>query len=313
LLAQETPASPNGELKVHSLDTAVLVLAGITLLAATVNGALGYGFSSLTVPVALVFYANRVLNPAIIIVEVFINSYVLFINRHSVPAVWKRVFPIVIGLLPGIAVGGYVVASLNPGWIKIITYTVILPLILIQAAGRRWPVRSERLVGLPFGAALGVLYSVTTISGPPLAILFNNQGFVKNDFRAGLALIRVAESSLTAIVYYNLGLFVAESQGVLSVIIPSIIVGIPLGAWLIRRLDSETFRRICMSFDAWVVGFGLSRVLIDLHWVESPWAYSVMAVAVAVDTWLLYVFFTSQRPALSQSLALEPAGHPGRS
>jgi uncharacterized membrane protein YfcA len=313
LPAQETPASANGELKVHSLDTAVLVLAGITLLAATVNGALGYGFSSLTVPVALVFYANRVLNPAIIIVEVFINSYVLFINRHSVPAVWKRVFPIVIGLLPGIAVGGYVVASLNPGWIKIITYTVILPLILIQAAGRRWPVRSERLVGLPFGAALGVLYSVTTISGPPLAILFNNQGFVKNDFRAGLALIRVAESSLTAIVYYNLGLFVAESQGVLSVIIPSIIVGIPLGAWLIRRLDSETFRRICMSFDAWVVGFGLSRVLIDLHWVESPWAYSVMAVAVAVDTWLLYVFFTSQRPALSQSLALEPAGHPGRS
>jgi uncharacterized membrane protein YfcA len=312
LPAQETPASANGELKVHSLDTAVLVLAGITLLAATVNGALGYGFSSLTVPVALVFYANRVLNPAIIIVEVFINSYVLFINRHSVPAVWKRVFPIVIGLLPGIAVGGYVVASLNPGWIKIITYTVILPLILIQAAGRRWPVRSERLVGLPFGAALGVLYSVTTISGPPLAILFNNQGFVKNDFRAGLALIRVAESSLTAIVYYNLGLFVAESQGVLSVIIPSIIVGIPLGAWLIRRLDSETFRRICMSFDAWVVGFGLSRVLIDLHWVESPWAYSVMAVAVAVDTWLLYVFFTSQRPALSQSLALEPAGHPGR-
>jgi uncharacterized membrane protein YfcA len=303
----------NGELKVHSLDTAVLVLAGITLLAATVNGALGYGFSSLTVPVALVFYANRVLNPAIIIVEVFINSYVLFINRHSVPAVWKRVFPIVIGLLPGIAVGGYVVASLNPGWIKIITYTVILPLILIQAAGQRWPVRSERLVGLPFGAALGVLYSVTTISGPPLAILFNNQGFVKNDFRAGLALIRVAESSLTAIVYYNLGLFVAESQGVLSVIIPSIIVGIPLGAWLIRRLDSETFRRICMSFDAWVVGFGLSRVLIDLRWVESPWAYSVMAVAVVVDTWLLYVFFTSQRPALSQSLALEPAGHPGRS
>jgi uncharacterized protein len=299
-------------LKVHSLDTAVLVLAGIALLAATVNGALGYGFSSLTVPIALVFYANRVLNPAIIIVEVFINSYVLFINRHSVPAVWKRVLPIVIGLLPGIAVGGYVVASLNPGWIKIITYTVILPLILIQAAGRRWPVRSERLVGLPFGAALGVLYSVTTISGPPLAILFNNQGFVKNDFRAGLALIRVAESTLTAIVYYNLGLFVAESQGVLSVIIPSIIVGIPLGAWLIRRLDSETFRRICMSFDAWVVGFGLSRVLIDLHWIESPWAYSVMAVAVVVDTWLLYVFFTSQRPALSQSLALEPAGHSGR-
>jgi hypothetical protein len=46
---------------------------------------------------------------------------------------------------------------------------------------------------LPFGTALGVLYSVTTISGPPLAILFNNQGLVKTEFRAGLALVRVAE------------------------------------------------------------------------------------------------------------------------
>ena len=37
------------------LDTAVIFLAGMALFAAFVNGALGDGFSSLTVPVALVF------------------------------------------------------------------------------------------------------------------------------------------------------------------------------------------------------------------------------------------------------------------
>jgi len=279
-----------------SIDTAVLVLAGITLLAAFVNGALGYGFSSLTVPVALVFYTNRILNPALVIIEVFINLYVLFINRQSVPAVWKRVFPILIGLLPGIALGSYLLASLHPGWIKFVTYAVLLPLILIQAAGLRRPIRSERLVGLPFGVGLGFLYSVTTVSGPPLAILFNNQGLVKKEFRAGLGLIRVAESTLTAIAYYYLGLFVVESQSVLWTIIPSVLVGIPLGAYFIRRLDAETFRRVCMSFDAWVVGFGLSRVLIELKLMQSPWAYSVMAVAILVDCYLLYVFFKVRRP-----------------
>src|SRR5438477_3253816 len=101
-----------------SLDTAVLVLAAITLLAAFVNGALGYGFSSLTVPVALVFYANRVLNPAVVLIEVLLNFYVLFINLKGVPAVWRRVFPIVIGMLPGIAAGAFVLASLQPNWIK---------------------------------------------------------------------------------------------------------------------------------------------------------------------------------------------------
>jgi hypothetical protein len=121
--------------------------------------------------------------------------------------------------------------------------------------------------------------------------LFNNQGLVKNEFRAGLALVRVVESSVTAIVYFHLGLFVAESQDLLSVIMPSVVVGIPVGAYVIRRLDAETFRRICMSFDAWIVGFGLSRVLVELNLMESPWAYSVMVVTILIDVYLLYIFF----------------------
>src|SRR5258707_14859627 len=117
-----------------ALDTALIVLAAIALFAAFVNGAIGYGFSSLTVPLALVFYTNRILNPAVVLIEVFVNFYVLFINRDGVAAAWKRVVPIVIGLLPGIAFGALVVASLHPGWIKFATYTVVLPLILLQAA-----------------------------------------------------------------------------------------------------------------------------------------------------------------------------------
>src|SRR5246127_3106130 len=282
-----------------SFDTAEIVLAAIALFAAFVNGAIGYGFSSLTVPLALVFYTNRILNPAVVVIEVFVNFYVLFINMKGVPAVFRRVFPILVGLLPGIAFGAWVIASVQPGWVKLATYTLILPLILLQAAGWRRPIRSTWLVGLPFGTALGVLYSVTTISGPPLAILFNNQGLVKNEFRAGLALVRVAESSVTAIVYYKLGLFIAESESLLWVFVPSVLIGIPLGAYMIRRLDAETFRRICMSFDAWVVGFGLSRVLIELNLMASPWAYGVMAATILVDAYLLYIFFTVQKTAIS--------------
>src|SRR5246127_5051182 len=281
------------------LDAAMVFLAVITLFAAFVNGAIGYGFSSLTVPLALVFLTNRVLNPAVVVVEVFINLYVLLINLKGVPAVWKRVFPILIGLLPGIAVGSFALALLQPGWIKFVTYIAILPLILVQAAGGRRPIRSTWLVGLPFGTGLGILYSVTTISGPPLAILFNNQGLVKNEFRAGLALVRVAESSVTAVVYYQLGLFMAGNANLLLVFISSVVVGGPLGAYVIRRLDAETFRRICMSFDAWIVGFGLSRVLIDLNLMQSPWAYSVMAITILIDAYLLYIFFTVQKTAIS--------------
>lgn len=281
------------------LDSAWIVLAGIALLAAFVNGAIGYGFSSLTVPLALVFFTNRVLNPAVVVIEVLSNFYVLFINLKGVPAVWRRVFPILIGLLPGIAFGAFLLKLLEPGWTKLATYVVILPLILVQAAGWRRPIRSTWLIGLPFGTALGVLYSVTTISGPPLAMLFNNQGLVKNEFRAGLALVRVVESSVTAMVYYQLGLFITESANILLVFIPSVLIGIPLGAFLMRHVDAETFRRVCMSFDAWVVAFGLSRVLIELHMLASPWAYTIFVATIVIDAFLLYRFFTTRRSVQS--------------
>jgi uncharacterized membrane protein YfcA len=285
------------------MESGFLALALITLVAAFVNGALGYGFSSLSVPVGLLFFANRILNPALVLIEVFINLYVLIINRASVPAVWRRVYPILIGLLPGVALGSYLLASIHPGWLKFATYSFLLPLILIQAAGVRRPIAAERALGLPFGAGLGFLYSVTTISGPPLAVLFNNQGLVKQEFRAGLGLIRVVESVLTAIAYYHLGLFTAQSVELTWLIVPGVLAGIPLGAWAIRRLDAETFRRVCMSFDVWVVGFGLSRVLAELGLAHGVLTYGPMIAAVVLDAWLLYVFFSNVHLRRNRSAA----------
>ncbi|MFN3477261.1 MAG: sulfite exporter TauE/SafE family protein, partial [Candidatus Methylomirabilales bacterium] len=257
-------------------------------------------FSSITVPVALLFYTNRLLNPALVLVEVVLNSYILLINRRSVPLVGRRVLPILFGLVPGVIAGSYILSWLNSGWLKFSTYAILLPLILLQVAGVRRPIHAERLLGVPLGAGIGVLYSVTTISGPPLALFFNNQGLVKQEFRAALGLIRVVESTLTATAYYFLGLYSVKSTQLLSSIVPSVAVGVPLGAYLIRRISPETFRRVCMSFDTWVVGFGFSRVLIDLELIPSPMAYSVWLAAVLMDGYLLYLYFTGRRLAVGR-------------
>jgi uncharacterized membrane protein YfcA len=291
------------------LDTAALVLIAITLFAATVNGALGYGFSSLTVPVAVLFYANRVLNPALVLIEIVVNSYALFINRRSVPRVWKRTLPIILGLVPGVVAGSFLLSTVNPSAIKVVTYAVLLPLILLQAGGFRRYIHAERRVGAPLGVGIGILYSVTTISGPPLALMLNNQGFVRADFRASLAIIRIAESTLTGIAYAFLGLYSLQTGSLLVFIAPSVLIGVPLGAFLIRRLAAETFRRVCMSFDAWIVGFGFSRTLIELGVLGDPSAYMVLGTAAAVDLVLLYQFFARRRRGELVFEGIAPATH----
>ena len=233
----------------------------------------------------------NVLNPALVLVEIFINSYVLLTNWRGLATVWRRVLPVIAGLAPGVMLGTFVLSSVHPGWIKLATFGVLLPLILLQAAGVRKPIHSERAVGVPFGAGVGFLYAMTTVSGPPLALMFNNQGFVKSEFRAALGLIRLTEALLTSAAYYMVGLYSAESANILYTIAPCVLIGVPAGAWLIHRVNPETFRRLCMSFDAWIVGFGLSRVVIELNIAGSPAAYAIWLVVILIDAVLLYRFF----------------------
>lgn len=282
-------------------DTELLLFV-TALVAATVNGALGYGFSSVTVPVALGFVSNRVLNPALVLLEVVLNLFSLVLNRRALPVVWRRTLPLLVGLLPGIAVGSLVLTVTAASSLKAATYAVLLPLVLLQATGARWPVRNERAVSLPFGVGLGVLYSTTTISGPPLALLLNNQGLAQDEFRAAISIVRVVESSLTLGSYLLLGLYAAPSLRLFAVLLPAVALGMPLGRYLLRHVSREVFRRLCMGVDAALISVGLAFALSQLGWVDRSVAW---AAATAVAGFLLgsewqRLRAARQSPAVSQ-------------
>jgi uncharacterized protein len=272
------------------------------LLAATVNGALGYGFSSITVPVALGFVSNRVLNPALVLLEVVLNITSLILNRRALPVVWRRTLPLLIGLLPGVICGSLFLTLVAVSVLKATTYAILLPLILFQAAGIRWPIRDERAIGLPFGLGLGLLYSTTTISGPPLALLLNNQGLAQDEFRAAISLIRVAESSFTLTAYIILGLLAMPSFNLFGLLLPAVLIGLPLGRLLLKRVSKATFGRLCMGIDAALVSIGLGVALKQLGWVDEAASYAVVAAIggfLIGTVWQRYLLLRKSSVALS--------------
>ena len=108
--------------------------------------------------------------------------------------------------------------------------------------------------------------------------------------------------------YLWAGLYSVESMGLIPYIAPSIAIGVPIGAALIQRIRPETFRRVCMSFDAWIVGFGLSNLLKDLHLVESNLAFLLLALVIVLDASLLYHFFSVQLPTVKRAEAMAMRG-----
>ena len=288
----------------------MFILALISFAAAVVNGILGYGFSSVVMPLALLFLTNRVLNPAAVLLEFPLNAYLAWVNRHAISDVMPRITAVVIGIAPGVVLGTFALASIEATRLKLITYTALLPLVLLQATGFRKALRAERSAGFAFGAFVGVLYAVTTISGPPLAVFLNNQGHTKDRFRAALGVIRFAESALALALFAQTRLFARDSLRLLWWMAPALLIGIPLGAALSRRIRDEAFRRVCMTFDAAVIAFGASTLLRTLHAVDGLLAYLPFAAVIAIDAVLLFRLFRTSRSGARPPTVLAPARHP---
>jgi uncharacterized protein len=100
---------------------------------------------------------------------------------------------------------------------------------------------------------------------------------------------------MTALVYWVLGLFSARSMRLVAPVAPAVLIGLPLGTYLIRHIPNETFRRVCMSFDAWIVGFGLARTFLELGLLGWSGAYSIWGAVILFDLYLLYRYFERGR------------------
>ena len=285
----------------------MVLFALLSLVASFVNGALGYGYSSISTPLALLVLANKIVNPAYVLLEAVANTVMaIAAGKKNLKATFRRTLPIIAAVAPGAIVGSAILASLSsaaPNWAKFIVYAAILPLILLQAAGMRRAIKRERHAAIPLGFGIGLLYSISTISGPPIALFFNNQGFKREEFKASIAQVRITESYITCISYYLLGLFRANSTGwfgsvtpiqFFEVVAPPVLIGLPLGLIVARRVNVETFRRICMNFDAWIVGYGLTRILVTFFKVNINIANALYVTIVALALVILYRYFKTK-------------------
>jgi uncharacterized protein len=263
-----------------------LILMATSAVAATVNGALGYGFSSVMVPVSLTMVTGRLLNPALVLLEVVLNLYSLYLHRRSVRSVWPRVKPILMGLLPGVAVGGLLFGLISAQVLKASTYLLILPMVALQSFSLRWQVRSEKRWGIPFGLGLGTLYATTTVSGPPLALYFNNLGLVQDEFRAALAVVRVVESVTTLAMYALVGALTLSGVTLAAGFLPVVLIGLAVGRQLAARIDRAAFGRFCMRFDAVLVTVGLALTISGAGWLPRGVAWcAAVAFALALHLW----------------------------
>ena len=262
-------------------------IAALAFAAAVLNGMIGYGFTSTVTPIALLWVSNRVLNPALVLVELGVNSSLLVKERAEIRATWPRARGMLPGLVPGALLGAVALSLLAATPVKIAVYLVLLPLIGLQLWGVRRPIAREGAVGPAVGAGIGFTYALTTISGPPLAVFWRNQGLSPAQFRCAMAQVRVIESSLTIGAYAALGLFQPEALTLVPYLLLPVLAGVPLGVVALRRVARESFGIIVMAADGLFVSYGVGNVLESSGALPMPAAIAVTGSMIVALTALV--------------------------
>ncbi len=293
----------------HLTLTHWIWLALIALAGAFVNGVLGHGFSTLSVPLALMVVAQRILNPVLVLLEVLLNAGSFLLNLRAFPKVRAQVLRFAYALLPGVLLGSLVLRYASSGSLRLITYALLLPLVLFQAFGRHRVEASSKKEATPFGFATGVIYGLTTISGPILSVYFHRHRYPKAEYRAAISFLRLMESVATATVYLALGLLTKTSVQAFIPLVPVVLIGLWLGGRALVWLSEGAFRNGCIVFNAFAVSFGLSRLLLNIYkfpiWLaHGGWMLTTAMVVVSRFPGLrarLWNAFSTPAPASEES------------
>ncbi|AKA73084.1 sulfite exporter TauE/SafE family protein [Saccharolobus solfataricus] len=279
----------------------LIYLSVIIFIASIPTGAFAYGFSSTATPLLLIRYTNKQISPILNFIEMFQNltNVILNFKNYSIRSLVFTIFGTP-GVLIGSIVGAYILKiSANETLFKVIVYSILIPLILLQAAGFRKEIGLEKWkkIGYLVTFPVGVLYGVTTISGPPLALIINNQGLTKQEFKFAIAVLRTVESVSTFGAYLTLGIFNPQVIYYATVTSPAVIAGMLIGIFMGNVIKhKEDFRRLVMSFDSWISGYGLSFNLAKV--VDYGVWYWPMTAIIAIDLYLLLRYIKGRRRLL---------------
>ena len=267
-------------------DLALLTAAA--LAAGIVNGLLGHGFSSLMVPTGLLMAPAKLLNPALVLIELPLNGSAAFLHRERAKGLIGELLPFAFALLPGVILGALLLRFLPEGLLKALCYGLLLLLVLAQFLTRpAGPTPLRNGSKRSFGFATGLLYGLTTISGPTLAAYAQRRGYSKDDARAALAWLRALEGALSLISLFLLGLFTWPGLRLAALLLPAGLIGLFLGHRLAAKVDEIRFRRLALRFNLLAVLAGLARALAHLPGAPAFAGPALWAAAGGTALWLL--------------------------
>lgn len=224
------------------------VLACVAVvIGACVQGSLGFGLGLIGAPVL------ALLDPDLVPAPLLMLALLLTIGvtvRERAMLDWRGLKWAFLGRVPGSILGTVAIVWLPEQWMLVLFSLLIIVGVVLSAAGGHVSPTGPVLFGA--GAMSGFMGSLTSVGGPPMALVYQRHSGAQ--MRAALALFFTFGALLSLALLGVAGEVHAADFSRAFTLLPAMLLGFGLSHWAARWLDRGYTRTAILWFSGLVAG-----------------------------------------------------------
>ncbi len=226
------------------LGPSELLLASLVMVAgAIVQGSIGFGLNVIGAPLLVLIDTAFIPGPALAAALV-LTLLVGHRDRHAIDT--KGFAWIFVGRLPTSVGTALLVASLPEAALAVVLSSVVLVAVGMSLLG--WRVERTPLTLASAGALSGVMGTISSVGGPPVAMLYQDvRGAM---VRSTLSAIFAVGATTSMIMLGLVGRFATDELKLTLVLVPGVIVGFTVSRWTAHALDRGFVRPAVLGLSA---------------------------------------------------------------
>lgn len=226
------------------VDLSVFLVCGLCWgLGGIVNGIIGFGPTTTAAPLIAMVMPLRILSPVITLTSW--TGFVQVAWEHRREADWRRVLPLLLGIIPGAFIGVNAVSHLPEPPIRIFMglflvsfalWKIVLKGKVKGAIHKNW--------GLFAGTFSSAIGSVFGMGGPPIAVYGTLTGWPKDAFKVALGLYFTCANVIIVVMQMSKGLHTMTTLMLFLFSAPFMALGVRIGIVFSRRVNQDVFAKI---------------------------------------------------------------------
>jgi uncharacterized membrane protein YfcA len=227
------------------MTTVLLITFAIITFSSFVKGTVGFGNGMTAMPILMLVIPPQDAVVIILMLSLLMDSFNVY--HYFKYTKFKKIMTLIIASIVGLPIGTYLLINTDTTILKLTVGVLVSGFAILRMVGWTFPIKREILGQSIVGFLCGLFGAAVSITGPPVALFYQNQSLNKKEFRGSMASYFLVLYLLSMVTFYISGVLTTDRIMQSIYLVPAMIIGLTVGSIFSHYVSEELFKKIALA------------------------------------------------------------------